>query len=239
MNTEGFYLVWWEVTTAGKTQDMLEAVVEFRAHSQVGANAYIELEELKSTAELTGTGFADADLQVAILAASRGIDDALGRRFWQDTDANQVRYYTPKVTDTLWVDDLVTLTEVATDATGGTTFADVWTVNADFVLEPLNAAAEGKPYTHLTIHPTSSLYLPCGYPRSVRVTGKFGWPAVPSEVKTLTRLVAMRLLKRTREAPLGFVELGVDGAAVRASGYARDPEYAFLTEGLSRKVVFA
>lgn len=235
VDTDAYFLCWWEVTTAGKTQDMLEAVIEFRAHVSE-ANAYVELEEFKSTAELAGTGFADQDIQVALVAASRGIDQALDRRFWQDADANQIRYYSPAQLDRLWVDDLVTLTELASDSSGGTTFGDVWTANTDFTLEPLNAAADGEPFTRIQVHPSGGFWLPVGYPRSVRVTGRFGWPAVPQEVKTLTTLIAARLVKRTREAPLGFVELGPEGAAVRASSFARDPEYAFLTQGISRQV---
>jgi hypothetical protein len=49
VDTAGQYLVWWEVTTTagGNTQDMAEAVIEFRAHSN--AAMYVELEQFKST----------------------------------------------------------------------------------------------------------------------------------------------------------------------------------------------
>lgn len=235
VDTAGLYLCWWEVTTAGKTQDMLEAAIEFRAHAPE-ENGYIELEELKSSKELTGKNYADLDIQNAILAASRGIDQVLGRRFYPDSDANQVRYYTPTGPGRLWIDDLVTLTELATDSAGGTTFADVWTTNQDFVLEPFQAAASGHPFTHITVHPAGTKRLPCGYPRSVRVTGKFGWAAAPPQVKTLTAIIASRLVKRTREAPAGIIAFGIEGAVVRASAFASDPEYLFLTDGLNRSV---
>jgi len=239
LDTAGQFLVWVTVDMGGGAlQTVNEALITVAAHGVLN-QTYVELEEFKSTLELTGKTFADNNIRGALIAASRGIDDALGRRFYLDADANQVRYYTPNGTSAvLWVDDLVTLTELASDASGGTTFADVWTANTDFVLGPLNAAADGKPYTHIGVHPAGTRVLP-SYPRSVRVTGKFGWPAVPSEIKTLTTLVASRLVKRTREAPFGIVELGADGAAVRASGMARDPEYAWLTSGLSRNVLAA
>lgn len=227
VDTAGFYLVWWEVTTTGKTQDMNEAVIEIRDHGDLNA-AYVELEELKSTGELTGTTFADADLGPALIAASRGIDKATGRRFYPDADAAQIRYYTPDSPNWVGIDDLITLTSLATDRNGDATFLDSWTVNSDFVLEPLNAAADGEPYQSIHRQARSSLVLPRGVPRSVRVTGKFGWAAVPQEIKTLTKLIALRLVKRTRESPLGFAELGFDGAVVRAVGYARDPDYEFL-----------
>jgi hypothetical protein len=236
LDTAGEFLVWVTVDMGGGALETVnEALIHVFQHAPQ-TNAYVELEEFKSTAELTGKTFADGDILVALVAASRGIDDALGRRFYADVDAAQVRYYTPLVADRLWTDDIVTLTELATDPGGDGTYEDVWTLNTDFTLGPLNAAADGKPYTHIDVHPGSSLYLPCSVPRSVKVTGKFGWAAPPAAVKTLTRLVAARLLKRTREAPLGFVELGVDGAAVRASSYARDPDYNFLIGGLDRSV---
>jgi hypothetical protein len=226
VDTAGTYLVWWEVTTGGKTQDMNEAVIEIRDHGDLNA-AYVELEELKSTGELTGTTFADGDLGPALIAASRGIDQATGRRFWPDL-IDVTRYYTPDSPNWVAIDDLITLTALATDRNGDATFSDTWTVNSDFVLEPLNAAADGWPYQSIHRQGRSSLTLPRGVPRSVRVTGKFGWTTAPVEIKTLTKLIALRLVKRTRESPLGFAELGFEGAVVRAVTYARDPDYQFL-----------
>lgn len=240
VDTAGFYLAWWEVTTTsgGRIQDVGEAVIEFRQHAPE-TNTYVELETFKSTAQLSGDTHADQDILVALIAASRGIDEALGRRFWADADALQAHYYTPEVAARLYIDDLVTLTTLKIDENGDGTFEDTWTANTDFVLGPLNAAAEGKPYEHIDVHPRSTVTLPVGYPRSVQVTGKFGWATVPAQIKTLTTLVASRLVKRTREAPMGIVSLGLDGATMRASQLARDPEYLYLTDGLSRKVGFS
>src|SRR5262249_43378550 len=97
VDTAGQYLCWWQVTTmiGGATQDVAEAVIEFRAHTAGSPQiAYIELEQLKSSLELTGQVYADQDLTAAVLAASRAIDSATGRRFWLDADANQIRTYT-------------------------------------------------------------------------------------------------------------------------------------------------
>jgi hypothetical protein len=233
VDTAGWYLVWWEVTTTagGHKQDMGEALIEFGTHAP--QNAYVELEIFKSTAELTATSFADQDIQLALVAASRGLDLALGRRFYPDLDANQIRYYTPGSPNWLTVDDLITLTALATDPNGNATFTDAWTLNTDFVLEPLNAVADGWPYQSIRKQPRATLLFPY-YPRSVRVTGKFGWAAAPTAVKEATTLIAARLVKRTREAPFGIVSFGLDGAAVRAASMARDPEIAFLVGPYSR-----
>jgi hypothetical protein len=232
VDTVGRFLVWWEVTAGGKTQDMGEAVIEFRAHAPE-TQTYAELEEFKSTAEMSSTSFADQDIQLGLVAASRGIDLALGRRFYPDLDANQIRYYTPGSPNWLAIDDLITLTALATDPGGTASFTDTWTLNTDFVLEPLNAAADGWPYQSIRRQPRASLTFPY-YPRAVRVTGKFGWATTPTAIKEATTLIAARLMKRTREAPFGIVSFGLDGAAVRAASMARDPEIAFLIEPYSR-----
>ena len=240
VDTAGEFLIWWEVTTAGNKQDMKEAIVLFLPHGPE-THTYVEIEEFKSTAQMLGDSHADYDILRALRAASRGIDEALGRRFWPDADATQVRYYTPLRKERVYIDDLVTLTTLKTDADGDGTFENTWTANTDFVLGPLNAAADGKPYTWIDVHPrrTGSLWLPVQYPRSVQVTGKFGWAAVPPQIVTLCTIITARLLKRSREAPMGIVALGLDGATMRASQLARDPEYQYLTDGLSRKIEFA
>ena len=68
VDTAGTFLVWWQVTTAGKTQDMREAAIVFEAHAP--ANGYVEVEELRSTLEIRETTTADKDVLLAIEAAS-------------------------------------------------------------------------------------------------------------------------------------------------------------------------
>ena len=172
------------------------------------ANEYASSSELKATLSLSNETFADDDIALALTAASRAVDSVCDRRFWADANANQIRYYTPQAADRVWVDDVVTLTEVAVDTGGDGTFSETWTANTDYIAEPLNAAADGWPWTSLHVHPRSSRYLPTYYPRSVRVTGKFGWSAVPEPVEQATKIVAAKLVKRSREAPFGVIAAG-------------------------------
>lgn len=195
-------------------------------------NEYATAVELKKSLELTGETFADDDIARGLTAASRGIDKALGRRFWLDADANQIRHYTPDSRTVIDIDDLVTLTSIATDRDGTGVFGTAWTA-ADFLLEPLNAQADGEPWTQVRLHPRSSQRWP-GYPRSVRVTGKFGWPTVPPGVKEATLMIAARLVRRVREAPFGVVAVGMDGAAMHIA--RTDPDVKMLLHGLSRRV---
>lgn len=236
--TGGLFLCWWEVTTTANShkQDMAEAVIEWRAHSAGSPPSYVELEQLKSTSETTGFTFADQDGLLALAAASRACDKMTGRRFYLDVDATQVRYYTANGTRRLIIDDLVTLTTLKVDRTGDGVYEETWTVGTDFVLEPLNAAADTRPYENILIRKNRGLYWPCEVEKGVEVTGKFGWLTVPSDIKTATTLIAARLVKRMREAPFGVVALGVDGTAVRIA--RTDPDVAMLLEDFDRRAPF-
>lgn len=194
------------------------------------ANEYADLAELKNALELNSENFADPDLQRALTAASRAIDGVTKRRFYQDTDANQVRYYSPRSPGRVAIDDLAELTEVAT-GTGDNQFGTVLTENTDFVLGPLNADADDRPWTRIE---TVTASLPCGR-RTVRVTGRFGWQAVPDDVKQATLIIATKLVRRTRDAPFGIAGLGIDGAAVRIS--RSDPDVLMLLGQFTRRLV--
>lgn len=190
------------------------------------ANEYVSAATLKTTLGITVSTF-DTDITTACSAASKGIDQACNRRFWADADTAQVRYYSPPSSRVLAIDDLITLTSLLTDLDGDGTFETTLTNNTDFVLEPLNAAAEtpARPYNRVRLHPRSSAYWP-RYPRSVKVTGKFGWAAVPDEIVRATTILATKLFKR-QEAPFGIVTAGVDDVtAMRIA--TSDPDVRFL-----------
>lgn len=178
--------------------------------------------------------FADYDAQMAITAASNGIEQYTGRVFSLTTSGSVVRYYTPNDANTLNIDDIVTLTTGATvqiDIDGDGIFETTWTRNTDYLLEPLNAQADGWPYQWIRIHPRSAQRFPV-WPRSVQVTGQFGWPTVPVNVKEATLIMAVRLMKRAREAPFGIVGLGLDNNPVRIARV--DPDVCFLLDHWQR-----
>jgi len=233
VDTAGQYLVWWTVTIGGKTQDMAEAVIEFRAHAPATPAAYIELEQLKSSLELTGQTYADADITLAVNAASRGIDAATGQRFYLDADATQVRYYTPTSFRRLEIDPLAVLTTLAIDRANTGTFTETWTQGTDFVLDPLNAVADFRPFERILVRTLSGRWLPAGFDQSVKVTGQFGWAVIPEDVKTATSILAAKLIRRVREAPFGIVTAGIDqGAAMRIA--RTDPDVFSLIQPYSR-----
>ena len=190
------------------------------------ASDYTTSAALKATLSLASTTYADADITAAITAASRAIDKLCNRRFWLDADANQIRYYTPYSLSALQIDDLVTFTALATDSNGDNTFGNTWTLHTDFELEPLNAAVDSEPWTKLVGRQNGSFTFPTGYTRSVRLTGQFGWLAVPQAIVDATTIIATQLLKRKREAPFGILALGANGEAIRLSRL--DPQVAML-----------
>ena len=126
-----------------------------------------------------------------------------------------MRYYSPVNSLRLDIEDLITLTSLkARDDGGNVDTADsgliTWTVNTDFWLAPLNAAQDSAnvwPYTRIEVNPTGNYVLNTLYPRSVKVTGKFGWASTPGPVTDATTLLAERIYKMKREAPLGSIVL--------------------------------
>jgi hypothetical protein len=239
LNTPGQYLVWWVVTLAGKAQDVAEAIIEVRAHAPSTPPAYIELEQLKSSLELTGQTYADADIALAINAASRGIDSATGRRFYLDADANQIRYYSPTSVRRLEIDDLSVFTSLAIDRSGSGSYTETWTNGADFVLEPFNAVADYRPFESVVVRRLSGRWLPWYVEKAVQLTGQFGWAVIPEDVKTATSILAAKLIRRVREAPFGIVTAGGIDQAVAMRIARTDPDVYSLIQSYSRHAPFA
>jgi hypothetical protein len=188
---------------------------------------YITLDEFKNTAELIGTSFADYDIPMAIGAASKGIDEYCGRVFDQSSGTQQM-FYEWNGGRCIPTDDIVSLGTVEVDYDRNGTYETTWAQGTAFMLEPYNAAFFGKPYEQLGLLPSAVYYRPLWYPPLIRITGVFGFPAVPAPVKEATTILASRFLRRAREAPFGIVGLGIDSGAVRISKV--DPDIAFMLE---------
>ncbi|MFJ8163816.1 head-tail connector protein [Streptomyces sp. NPDC096136] len=188
------------------------------------ANEYAALSVLK---QMLGVEDSDTSRDVlltsALAAASRSIDTATGRRFYLDPVASP-RTYRPAdrtVNDTggarLLLDDAG-----ADPVTVETGSAGTWTALSDYETGPENALARGRPITSLI---RASGRWGTG-PARVRVTARWGWPAVPDEIVQATLIQAARLFKRkdSPEGVTGSAEWGV----VRLS--RRDPDVWGLIE---------
>lgn len=191
-------------------------------------NEYVTRAELKAMLNLGGETYADADIDVAVEAASRAIDNYKRTRFYPSAET---RYYTASAGDEwIVVDDLVSVTSVTVDVDGNGSYETTWVDGTDFVLDPPNAPLEGRPRRRLRLLGQAGRTFP-SYRNSIKIVGSFGWATTPTVVRQAARIYAARLLKRGRETPYGI--LVVAGEAATAAHMGRiDPDVAFLLDNL-------
>ena len=147
----------------------------------------------------------DTELANTISAASRGIDEYCGTRFYS-TSSDENRYFTPEHSDRLWTGPLISVTTLYTDEDGDRTYEVTWAAT-DFELYPWNAALDTvnpSAYTEIRTTPIGRYGFPRA-PRSTMVTGKFGWSAsTPALVKEACILQVIKWHLRPR-APFGVL----------------------------------
>lgn len=172
---------------------------------------YIQPDELKSSLQILDEfEDADDDLQLACEVASRGVEYLTGRlRFYLLGGSNdEVRLYTPDSPILCRIDDLSALTQIDLDQDGDGTY-ETPLLASDYLLEPLNAAADGKPWERVVLRGRCSVPLPVEA-ASVRVTGRFGWATVPVEARQLAHRIASLVFQDMRDgtaAPAPGTEL--------------------------------
>lgn len=181
-------------------------------------NGYTDLTQLKSRIKVPDTND-DGELERAIEAVSRQIDHVCEQHFYQVVEA---RTFVPRHRFELrlpaW-NTLVTASEVATDDDGDGTFETVWG-STDFQLltddgtPNINAAPEPEPYTRIRAVGGHEFPPPVGGARRldlVRVTGTWGWDAVPTVVREAALILAEETFK-LKDAPFGVAGFGEFGA---------------------------
>ena len=171
-------------------------------------NGYCTLSELKDSLQIDDS-VDNASLEAAIMSASRMIDDYTQRFFYKDGTVGSpvTRYYTPEDAISLNIDDIVTVSSIATDNDLLFTYTTVW-ATSDFVVEPINNPRKGWPYNRLVA--VGAYVWPFQIPQSVKITGAWGWSAVPQEIQLAAKIQASRLFIR-RQSPFGIAgtpELG-------------------------------
>lgn len=139
-----------------------------------------------------------------VTAASRLIDLEVGRweGFFYPTTDDVTKYYDGSGYTDQEIDEFVSITSVSVAETGGLASTDytTWTLNTDYILEPYNAAAEGKPYYRLSLvfyQGTKGAFYQGQ--KSVRVVGVAGYAsAVPAVVAQAARIQAARWFMRAK-----------------------------------------
>ncbi|CAB4173832.1 gp6 domain containing protein [uncultured Caudovirales phage] len=197
-------------------------------------NGYATLAEAKAYLNIVDS-IDDTMLESMVEAASRAIDNIAGRRFYLDTSAS-ARLYRGTNPYILTVDDFGSTTglALALDTGGDGTYETVLTYNTDYVVEPFNAIAMGKPYTQITL--VGGQLLPWLLPNlrpSVQLTAKWGYPTVPDDISQACLILTADMYKRKDSVGgnLGISELG----AIRMSPLGRD--IAAMTRAYRREVI--
>lgn len=176
-------------------------------------NGYTTLNAVKQTLGANDTED-DDNIDAAINAASRGIDEHCGRRFWQDSEDRTV-YFNPRGSRILWFGtdpdnaDLDTLASLS-ESTDGINFTPL-TVDVDFYLSPRSGPA------------SKAVRSGCwpSLPDAVEVVGRFGIDGPPDDVVLAATMWASRLFKRSTEAPMGagMVNMQDDRTFIRPSRF--------------------
>lgn len=181
------------------------------------ANEYASLAELKTFLRMNETTN-DTELQDKLTAASRRVDRDTGRRFYVDGSATARTYRATHAT-LLMVDDISTTNSLVVEVGRGSSWTTVDSTLFDTL--PENALADG--WAIETFDRASGCWPLFGSTR-VRVTAKWGWPAVPDPIKAACLLLAGRLFRRkdSPEGVKGFSDMGV----VRVSRYDSDYDNA-------------
>jgi hypothetical protein len=194
-------------------------------------NGYCTLAEIKASARISDS-VDDSLLELAVESASRMVDSYTQRYFYNAGTATRI--FAPQDSYVTEIDDLVSLSVLQTS--DGDSFGTTWAAK-DYQLEPLNGVVDG-----LTGYPSTRIRAVDDFifnmldgEATVRITGVWGWSAVPVAVKQATVIQAARIFKRN-DSPLGIAGFGEMGA-VRV-GVQLDPDVKHLIDSY-RKVRFA
>lgn len=175
-------------------------------------------------------------LAVNITAASRAVDAACGRQFGLAASATE----RAETWDSRRIEGLPALEvfDVQTAAGLAVTTVDVDHVDdttlangTDFDLWPWNAAADGRPWTHLVLRVDAAAQFP-RHSQGVAVTATWGWTTVPKLVQNAVLLQAARWYKR-KDAPFGVAETPTGGEGFRLLDRL-DPDVALSLASLRR-----
>lgn len=185
------------------------------------ANEYGDIATLKNRLGIEATDDSrDGSLTSALGAASRGIDRACGRRFWLDEEPIQ-RTFNPRAR-VAHQDDGALLLVNDIGSTDGMVVESGATAVTGYETSPDNALLDGQPITGLLLVNGSW----GSATNRIRITARFGWPAVPDDIGEAALIQAARLYRRkdSPEGVTGSAEWGV----VRLS--RRDPDVWNLIE---------
>ena len=186
------------------------------------SNGYATLLQIKSAIGISD-GIDDPMLEMAIESASRQIDSYTERYFYNAGTATKI--FAPLDEWVCPTEDFITLTQVQTSE-DGESWDTTWGTE-DWQAEPLNGRAGGLVTSYTQIRAIENYLFPYRQGEAtVRITGTWGWSAVPIAITQATVILASRIFKRL-DSPLGIIsgELG----SMRV-GFRLDPDVQHLIE---------
>ena len=188
---------------------------------------YTDVATVKTYLGVTGTQW-DDEITADIATAARDIDQNCDQIFYET--ALQVRGYIPQ-------NPGYCITDPISEFVALTAQESIWTLDSDFMLEPLNNALQGQPFTAIRTIARPFIFtqsqIPAGwagFDGRVYVTAKFGWPAVPNQIVQANKIQAARLFHR-KNAPLGVISFSNEVAA-RMAGADADVSHLLEPFGL-------
>jgi hypothetical protein len=182
-------------------------------------NGYATLAEYKQWIAVRGLSGSvgtdtsdDAMVELLIETASRYIDRETGRRFYPDS-TNTDYYYKAKDAYCVDLPDFASIETVSVDYVNTRSYTAL--TSADWEATPDNYLAEGVPITGLAISPVSTSYFPTQR-RGIKVTGKRGWLAAPTDVKEACLSIAQSLYgTRSGQTSAGKLTVTAAGVVIR------------------------
>lgn len=173
-----------------------------------------------------------------ITSTSRAIDEYCNQ-FFYDTGSASARTFHAAAWDRVETPPFSTTTGliVATDDSNTGTYGTTWTITTDYVaLEPYKSSGRAVPYNEIAAVGTRFFpWVPAARSfrfrrQRVQITARWGWSAVPPEVKEACLIKAARLARR-KDAPEGeFGGFGAIGTFKIAD--REDPDVASLLSHL-------
>lgn len=187
-------------------------------------NGYCTLAQLKASLRITDS-VDDELLELAVEAASREIDTACERFFYQLD--GQTRYFTATDPYVVETDDIRSITSVKTSEGGDGVFDTTWQTK-DYQEEPLNGYVSGIAVPTTRLRAIDDYLWPTDRDGEalVQVVGDFGWESVPTAITQATVILAARIYKRN-DSPLGVAGIG-DMGVLRVSSV--DPDVRVLIQ---------
>ncbi len=164
---------------------------------------YCTLDEIKASLDITEEQYDDL-IQAQIIAVKTLIDNYTERQF--DSESATIRYFDGGGT-CLFIDDLVSASSISLDEDGDAVY-EATMATTDYILYPLNKS----PKTRIELSNESDYGgFASGIKQGVKITGTWGYSAVPAPINQASIIQVCRWFKRRESAfqdVTGSPELG-------------------------------